>query len=907
MDTKEVLNKIFKDPKTKYELSEFEDLGKPIHEIIEIFPKKITSGRESGKTKYFLKSFIPFSSGKEEIQVYAEGGKSAPEEIVRQLWVYKLINMYNYLDAELALEASVPFGTDITTKAADIIVYTDNSQTTPKIIIETKKPKRKDGIEQLKSYMNAQGSPVGVWSNGSDRIILYRPYPRDFDDTLFDIPRRDQEPKDVLEAKRTLGHLRKEFNFKSIVYNMEELALANYGDGVFDELFKLIFSKIYDEIKAEDRKDKEVLFNKSPDPEITYSNINKLFQKACEQWPGVFKNNDKIELKPTQLNICIGEMVGVRLLGSNLRILDDAFEYLIPSALKKKDGQFFTPRHVIDLCVRILNPKKREYILDPACGSAGFLLHAMEWCYPAKTTEKREQRKHQYAAKYLWGVDISEKSARTSRALMLIAGDGHTNIFGPRINSLDPADWLEVRTGRLLMESLRNEKLLKKMPDASENVNSPEDAWKYYQDLNFNVVLANPPFAGEMKDKKMLSYYDLAKPALKRAKNKAAKEERDVLFIERILRCLKPGGRAAIVLPQGKFNNSSLAFIREWILRKARLLAVVGLHSNTFKPHTGTKTSVLFVQKYTPQQLKEIEGIQQAVASKCPDYGNIINKILKKYESEFDIPEEQIPEDIAGLMFETFSAPEPEPSEAEDDAEVGEEDVGEELLELEEQIEKGQEIIDNLKDDLIKTKQKLGDLASDQEALKQTHAQEIQVVSDSWTETKKALNQHLKPIKAKHKQAMKDLKESQKEVAKKLKAQIKGIEKAIPEAEMELKLLTNKGKLQLILEDPDLVGTLSERWIDEQVAKKLDYPIFMAVSERSGKNNSGQYEHITDDDGNYVLDESGHPMVDQDLVNYVLTPDDLEDAASLSDEKVYVAEAFVRFAQKHDLDFWRVN
>ena len=597
-------------------------------------------------------------------------------------------------------------------------------------------------------------------------------------------------------------------------------------------------------------------------------------------------------------------MVGVRLMGSNLRILDDAFEYLIPSALKKKDGQFFTPRHVIDLCVRMLNPKKKEYVLDPACGSAGFLMHAMEWCYPATTTEKREQRKHQYAAKYLWGVDISEKSARTSRALMLIAGDGHTNIFGPRISSLDPADWLEVRTGRLLMESLRNEKLLKKMPDPSENVNSPKDAWLYYQDLNFNVVLANPPFAGEIKDKKMLSHYDLAKPALKRAKNKAAKEERDVLFIERILMCLKPGGRAAIVLPQGKFNNSSLAFIREWILRKARLLAVVGLHQNTFKPHTGTKTSVLFVQKYTPQQLKEIEGIQQAVASKCPDYEKIIKKLLKKFESESDIPEESIPEDIAELILEAFTTPEPESSATEDES--GEEEV-EEPLELEEQIEKAQETVGNFKNDLINTKQQLGDLASDQEALKQTHAQEIQVITDSWTETKKALNQHLKPIKAKHKLALKELKDSQKDMAKKLKAQIKGIAKAIPEAETELKLLTNKGKLQLILEDEDLTGTLKERWIDEQVAKKLDYPIFMAVSERSGKNNSGQYEHITNDDGNYVLDESGHPMVDQDLVNYGLIPDDLKDAAALPDDQLCIAETFVRFAQKHNFDFWRTD
>ena len=119
----------------------------------------------------------------------------------------------------------------------------------------------------------------------------------------------------------------------------------------------------------------------------------------------------------------------------------------------------------------------------------------------------------------------------------------------------------------------------------------------------------------------MLAHYDLAKPALKRAGgNKQPKEERDVLFMERILKMLKPGGRAAIVLPQGKFNNSSLAFIREWILRKARLLAVIGLHPNTFKPHTGTKTSVLFVQKYTQNQLAQITQVHDDVAVACPDY-----------------------------------------------------------------------------------------------------------------------------------------------------------------------------------------------------------------------------------------------------------------------------------------------
>ena len=254
MTTKELIDRIFKEPGIKYELTEFENLGKPIHEILTIYPKTVESGRDAGKTKYFLKSFIPFSTGNEEVQVYVEGGKSAPEEIVRQLWVYKLIHQYGYKEDEIDLEKSVQFGTEIGTKAADIIVYTDATKETPKIIVECKKPKRKDGIEQLKSYMNAKGAPVAIWSNGSDSIILYRPYPTEFDDTLFDIPKRGQEAKDVLEAKKTLLQLRREFNFKKIIQDLEELVLADSGKDEFNEIFKLIFAKIWDEKEAQENR-----------------------------------------------------------------------------------------------------------------------------------------------------------------------------------------------------------------------------------------------------------------------------------------------------------------------------------------------------------------------------------------------------------------------------------------------------------------------------------------------------------------------------------------------------------------------------------------------------------------------------------------------------------------------------
>lgn len=170
-NTKEIIDRIFKAPDIKYELTEFEVLDKPIHDILHIYAKTVETGRDAGKIKYYLRSIVPFSSEKEEVQVYVEGGKSSPEEIVRQLWVYKLIRQYGYLQEEIDLEKSVQFGTEVGTKAADIIVYTDDTKETPKIIVECKKPRRKDGIEQLKSYMNAKGAPVvAVWSNGKDKM-----------------------------------------------------------------------------------------------------------------------------------------------------------------------------------------------------------------------------------------------------------------------------------------------------------------------------------------------------------------------------------------------------------------------------------------------------------------------------------------------------------------------------------------------------------------------------------------------------------------------------------------------------------------------------------------------------------------------------------------------------------------
>jgi len=899
MTNSELIDKIFKDPAVKYELSEFEGLGKPLHEMLEISSRE-GIGKQTGKTIYYLKTLAPMHSEKEEIQIYVEGGKSSPEEIVRQLWVYKLIHFYNYKKEQIELEVPVQFGVEVNTKFADIAVYRDETKETVKLLLEIKKPKRKDGIEQLKTYLGAKGNPIGIWSNGTDRLVLYKPQNKDFD-ILSEIPKVNEEEKDVLEIKRTLTQLKTVYNFKKIIQILEELVLADSGVDEFNEIFKIIFAKIWDEKEAAEnrrtRPNQEVEFKKFEDPDLTYDKINGLFKKACDEWQGVFEDNENIKLRRDHLQVCIGPVEPVRLMGSNLRIMDEAFEYLLPTEAKKKKGQFFTPRHVIEMCVRMLNPQYDEYVIDPSCGSAGFLLHAMEWAVPAVTPQEQENRKHKYAGKYLWGIDFEARAAKTSRALMLIAGDGHTNIFGPDVSSIDPRTWYSTKSGQYLMAELSKTKLLKAKIPAGETFKDDDKAWEYFGEMNFDIILANPPFAGEMKDKKMLSQYELAKPALKRAKDKTPKEERDVLFIERIVKLLRPGGRAAIVLPQGKFNNSSLSFIREWILRKARLLAVVGLHGNTFKPHTGTKTSVLVIQKYTDEQLTEILNIQEQVEASCPDYKSNMEELLEIFENDLDITEENIPEEIYELLLEEYP-----------DVELVEEatsDEDTEPLSLEEKIELIDEKISELKSSLIKTKNKLAGLDDEAEALNNKNKEEETIAKENRVGTVTEFNKEYKPTKEQNKAKLQELKDSHKEIKKQLKSEIKSYEKVIPLAEEENLLLTNKGKLKILLNSEDSLEKLKNRFVDAEVAKQLDYPIFMAVSEKGGKNNSGDYEYLLDDDGNIVEDSFGNPEIDQDLVNHNISRNELiESAVNIADDDCAIAEAFIKFAKEQKFNFW---
>lgn len=545
-----------------------------------------------------------------ECLVRKKAVRLTPEEVVRQLYAMVLNQDLQYSFDRMELEYAVSFGRE--KKRADIVVFDKDKTTAPYIIVEVKKPKLKDGKEQLKSYCNATGAPIGVWTNGDSISQYHRKDPNYFED-IPGIPNASQTLPDILEERWTFKDLEEKDklvtekkSLKDLILEMEDEVLANAGVDVFEELFKLIFTKLYDELKSGRDKKRTLEFRNYGDTETELkAKVQKLFDDAKQQWEGVFTDDARIMLTPSHLSICVSSLQDVKLFNSNLDVVDEAFEYLINKSSKGEKGQYFTPRYVIDMAVKMLNPQAHETMIDTAAGSCGFPVHTIFHVWQQQlearglkrshmyTTEEKFPEQLDYVKDKVFAIDFDEKAVRVGRTLNLIAGDGQTNVL--HLNTLDWERWDEKTNDEDWRDTYNNGwKQLKKLR-ASRDSN---------HDFQFDVLMANPPFAGDIKESRILAKYELGKKPNGKYQNKVG---RDILFIERNLDFLKPGGRMAVVLPQGRFNNSSDKHIREYIADRCRILAVIGLHGNVFKPHTGTKTSVLFVQKWDKELCPKVE------------------------------------------------------------------------------------------------------------------------------------------------------------------------------------------------------------------------------------------------------------------------------------------------------------
>ena len=533
--------------------------------------------------------------GSEKPMIYCDVRRKAvqlkPEEVVRQLYAARLLKQYRYDTDRVRFEHVVNFGRE--KKRADIVILDKDRPDTPYIIIEIKKPKLQDGKDQLRSYCNATGAPIAVWTNGQQISHYHRKDPNYFEE-ITDIPNADQTLADILNERFTLKDLiikdklaAERKSLKDIILELEDEVLANAGVDVFEEVFKLIFTKLYDEY--ENRSDKEYInrilkreintvVQESTEPYgskgADYETIKKvvaaipdddmeramefrntgqtdselkskiqhLFDDAKNQWTGIFSEGSTFKLSDSHLAVCVSSLQDVKLFNSNLQVVDEAFEYLVSKSAKGEKGQYFTPRHVIDMCVKMLNPKRGEYMIDTASGSCGFPVHTVFKLTGRKFTNAEIPSEEKENVLKVFGIDFDEKTVRIARTLNLIAGDGETNVL--HLNTLDYERWNDraERDRVWIMTYGRGFDRLKAL-------RAEKDQNRLF---NFDILMANPPFAGDIKENRLLHQYTLGFKGNGKAQSKVG---RDILFIERNLDFLKPGGTNGNCVTTGQIQQ----------------------------------------------------------------------------------------------------------------------------------------------------------------------------------------------------------------------------------------------------------------------------------------------------------------------------------------------------------------
>lgn len=542
-----------------------------------------------------------------------------PEEQVRARYYVELIERYQYPENRIDLEVSVPGrAPDV---FADIVVFRDNDKKGPFIVVECKKDEISEAefgqaIHQAFGNCNAlRGHYAAVIAGNTRRFFNVKDFESQERDrnVIADIPvgygevqrwryKKDDPDWDlqVVENGKLTGVLGK---CHDTLWQGGKLAPTD----AFDELSKILFIKIRDEKKLRAKGDPYDFQIKTRETAKSVANrIKALYQEAKIRDPEVFTEDVKVDDDP--LFSVVNHLQGINLNQTDLDVKGIAFEQFLGSYFKGDMGQYFTPRKLVEFIIKMVKPEHEERILDPACGSGGFLLYAMEHIqeeareYYKERPSERYNHWHNFARDRLFGIEVNDAIARVAKMNMILHDDGHSNVIGN---------------------------------DALINFNQLYDQHRDFGKESFDIILTNPPFGADIKkeEKPYLDDYKLGK-----GRNS---QKTEILFLERCFDFLKWGtGRLAIVLPDGILNNSSLQYVRDYIEQHYRILAVVSLPQTAFRYYeAGVKPSILFLQKFSEEEhnryqanIDRITGENEAIY--MPQINELEKERKKKIEEQ---------------------------------------------------------------------------------------------------------------------------------------------------------------------------------------------------------------------------------------------------------------------------------
>ena len=497
-----------------------------------------------------------------------------PEETVRASYFVELVLDYQYPKNQIDIEVTVPRRTP--EDRADIVIYEDDDLKTPYLVIECKKDgvtdaEFKQAIEQAFGNANSLRAKFAMVVAGTTKtafdIAGFKPSERE-KNVIADIPvKYGRTPK----YRFIKGEEGKEL--KTVSKDELITALGKSHDTVwqggklapttaFDEVSKLLFCKLRDEKLTKRDEPYKFQIGTHETADEVFKRVNSIYLKAKQEDSEVFKED--IRLDPKVVYSVVEHLQELAINKIDLDTKGIAFERFMEDFFKGKMGQFFTPREIIRFCVEMMNPQRGDLVLDPACGSGGFLLNSLDKVrdYAEKNYDEWEAKEywHSFAMNNLYGIEINDQIARICKMNMIIHDDGHTNIIST---------------------------------DSLRDFNEISDIHKSFDKDRFDLILTNPPFGAVVKstEKNYLDHYELGKGK----KN----QKTEILFIERCVNFVKPKtGKIAIVLPDGILTNSSLQAVRDYIMDKCQIEAIVSLPQFAFA-HFGArvKSSLVFLRR----------------------------------------------------------------------------------------------------------------------------------------------------------------------------------------------------------------------------------------------------------------------------------------------------------------------
>ncbi|MCO5494897.1 restriction endonuclease subunit M [Enterococcus innesii] len=480
----------------------------------------------------------------------------------------------------------------------DIAVFSDRKKddSSISIIVECKKKTRKDGRSQLEDYLRFSKARFGVWFNGEERLFLLKT--EEDGQVKFseipNIPRYGERVEDIGQFKRR--DLKPAENLKPTFKTIRNYLAANAVGITRDEVFasqiiNLIFCKIYDERFTRPEDTVQFRAGIGESYEEVRTRVVKLFEKVKRQYNDVIEVSDSIQFDAKSLTYVVGELQLYSLQESSRDAVGEAFEIFIGPSLKGGQGQFFTPRNVVNMVIEMLDPSRDDKILDPACGSGGFLVESLRYVWNKVEAEGRElgwpvheieAEKQKVAIRNFRGIDKDYFLSKVAKAYLAILGDGRGGVHSE--NSLERwKNW-----GSSTKEDIRMGE--------------------------FDMVITNPPFGKKLAimSSDILEQFDLGykwkqnDDGVFEKMTLQDKQPPQILFIERCFDFLKPGGKLGIVLLESIFGMPKYQYVVDYITSKAKILGVVAMPEDLFQPHTHAKCCVVICEKLSENEVGKI-------------------------------------------------------------------------------------------------------------------------------------------------------------------------------------------------------------------------------------------------------------------------------------------------------------